>query len=175
MNDGMNEKDDVLGEILTKEKLLQGIELTETVHIDGLGRVRIRPLSDGELNKVQSMRAKALMEEKTGNNQKDFAHFTEVSYEADCETVAIGLSVGEEHWTAEEVKGIRPPGSVGKIAKAVLDISKPIGGLNFFRAFCERAGLDYDTLFGDALKKKSEGPDEEPDRIYEVDAESADD
>ena len=46
-----------------------------------------------------------------------------LEYEARAKAVAYGLSVGEDKWTVEEVKQLRPIGVIEEIAQFIYEIS----------------------------------------------------
>ncbi len=122
---------------LTKADILRTTREPETVDIEGLGEILIRPLSEGEYHKAQSLILAGIsaltnldeMRKKTGASMEnldlklDLGKITDGEFESACFVAASGMSVDKDRWTVDEVKRITPPGTVQKIAQAVYRIS----------------------------------------------------
>ncbi len=118
--------------LLTKDKILKGIEKVETVYIESLGgEVKIRPLSSSEWQEIVIEEQKGIGEVKLkvgslqqtdGTMSIDLAKQTIASFKAKVKAVAIAMSVDGEEWTEEEVRQLLP-GVVDEIFEAVRDIS----------------------------------------------------
>lgn len=114
--------------VLTKADLLKGIEDYEVVFIEKLnGNVEVRPLSDGEWQKVKSLKTKGIkmsgsakqMQEEDGNLEIDVEQIQENSYESDCLAVSYSL---KGNWSVKDVKKLGP-GVPKEIAEKVKEIS----------------------------------------------------
>lgn len=122
---------------LTKADILRTTRDPETVEIDGLGEILIRPLSEGEYHKAQSLILAGIqaltnlddMQKKASGGlggmdlKLDLGKITDGEFESACFVAACGMSVDKERWTVDEVKRITPPGTAQKIAQAVYRIS----------------------------------------------------
>ena len=118
--------------LLSKDKILKGIEKVETVYIESLGgEVKIRPLSSSEWQEIVIEEQKGIGEVKLkvgslqqtdGTMSIDLAKQTIASFKAKVKAVAIAMSVDGEEWTEEEVRQLLP-GVVDEIFEAVRDIS----------------------------------------------------
>ena len=119
------------------QKLTLGTENTETVKInynDEDYTFTMRPLTDGELTRLQTIEKKPLVV-KVGmqggkrtsvqSNDVDIntGEFTEAQAEAMYEAIALSLSVDGETITASDIKTL-PAGLPGVIFEQVVNISK---------------------------------------------------
>ena len=119
------------------QKITLGTENTETVKINYNNEdytFTMRPLTDGELTRLQSIEKKPLVV-KVGmqggkrtsvqSNDVDIntGEFTEAQAEAMYEAIALSLSVNGETITASDIKTL-PAGLPGVIFKQVVNISK---------------------------------------------------
>ncbi len=129
---------------LTKAELLLGKDNTKTVPIEALGGdVKIRPLTDGEFQEIQSLfvdavqmnigLTKADFDGKTKLDKDDLAEklettvdvaqFASADHRSNVLATMYGLSVSEtETWDEKEVNSL-PPGSAEQIAAKVYDFS----------------------------------------------------
>lgn len=119
--------------LLTKAQILAGRNYTEQVYIAALGgEVKIRPLTDGELTRLQAeLLAKFNLPEGVSPNgfelgkldlsKFDLGSLVEAQRNMEWQIAALCL-VDEEPWTVEEIKSL-PPGVPSLIAKRVLEIS----------------------------------------------------
>ena len=119
------------------QKISLGTENTETVKINYNNEdytFTMRPLTDGELTRLQSIEKKPLVV-KVGmqggkrtsvqSNDVDIntGEFTEAQAEAMYEAIALSLSVDGETITASDIKTL-PAGLPGVIFEQVVNISK---------------------------------------------------
>ena len=118
-------------------KLTLGTDDTETVNItfeDETLELKMRPLSDGELTRLQSIEKKPLTVTVGMQNGKrtsvhtndvdiNTGEFTEAQNEAMYTAIALSLSVDGETVTASDVKELKA-GLPGVIFKEVIRISK---------------------------------------------------
>ena len=118
-------------------KLTLGTDDTETVNItfeDETLELKMRPLSDGELTRLQAIEKKPLTVTVGMQNGKrtsvhtndvdiNTGEFTEAQNEAMYEAIALSLSVDGETVTASDVKELKA-GLPGVIFKEVIRISK---------------------------------------------------
>ena len=128
---------------LTKAAILQGKVLVVDFYVEELGgSIPLRPLTEGQFNKVETtkmggIKVKGNPIKSKGRGSKredmnvnmdglememDLEVIQEKEFEADCLAVAYAIADGEK-WTTEDVKGIRPPKTVSKIAQEVYRIS----------------------------------------------------
>ncbi len=112
---------------ITRAQLLAGKDFTKEVEIEGLGAVPIRPLTEGEWAKVQSMMISGTIvhapQGKPVNVDMDMEKVTLAQFEAKAQAVAYGLAYPGEVTTLDEVKAIRPASIVERLAGEILDIS----------------------------------------------------
>ena len=118
--------------LLTKDRILKGIEKIETVYIESLeGEVKIRPLTSAEWQEIVVEEQKGIgqvklnvgsLRQTDGTMSIDLAKQTVASFKAKVKAVAIAMSVDGEEWTEEEVRQLLP-GVVDEIFEAVRDIS----------------------------------------------------
>ena len=118
-------------------KLTLGADDTETVTItfeDETITLKMRPLTDGELTKLQSVEKKPLtvtvgmkngVRQSVHTNDVDIntGEFTEAQHEAMYNAIALSLSVDGEKVTVDDVKELKA-GLPGIIFKEVIRISK---------------------------------------------------
>lgn len=121
------------------KKLTLGVEDTQTVCIDYEGieaELTLRPLTSGELTKLQVIEKKPLeikigmrngRRETVQTNANDVnvntGDFTEAQQEAMYTAVALSLSVGEEKFKPDQIKDMRA-GLPEIIFEKVIEISK---------------------------------------------------
>ena len=115
------------------ERLTKGVEATETIEIGG-EEVEIRPLTSGELSKLQTIEKKGfVMKVGVGANGKrpntnmsdvdiNAGDFTQYQSEALYKAVAWGLSIGKEKVNPEQVEAL-PAGIPEQIFKEIVRIS----------------------------------------------------
>lgn len=121
----------------TIKRLTLGKEDTTTVKIEYEGEeaeFTMRPLTDGELTKLQSIEKKPLIVKVGMNNGQrtsvqtndvdiNTGEFTEAQNEAMYNAVSLSLSVNGEKVTPEDVKAL-PAGLPGILFEQVITISK---------------------------------------------------
>lgn len=105
--------------LLTKSQLLQGSQYTEELEIEGLGKVKVRALSDGEKTQIEAEHMLAMHD--AGINSEDLTGAIKASDISIEKTVALArlgkergwkiaakaLSVpGGEEWSVDEAKGL---------------------------------------------------------------------
>ncbi len=128
-------------EILTKSAILGGTENLEYLYVkEWDGKIALRPLSEGQYAQVEAIRAAGstmkgnpvigpdgnVDKEKTSANLEfnlDLQKSAEMDFEADALAAAYAMSVNGETWTDADVKNIRPPGIVKRIARKVYQMS----------------------------------------------------
>ena len=117
------------------ERLTLGTEATETIEVGG-EEVEIRPLTSGELSKLQTIEKKGFVMKdgvgakgkrqsiQTNNTDVDInaGDFTQYQSEALYKAVAWGLSIGKEKVTPEQVEAL-PAGLPEQIFKEIVRIS----------------------------------------------------
>lgn len=115
------------------ERLTKGVEATETIEIGG-EEVEIRPLTSGELSKLQTIEKKGfVMKVGVGANGKrpntnmsdvdiNAGDFTQYQSEALYKAVAWGLSIGKEKVNPEQVEAL-PAGIPEQIFNEIVRIS----------------------------------------------------
>ena len=117
------------------ERLTLGTEATETIEVGG-EEVEIRPLTSGELSKLQTIEKKGFVMKvgvgakgkrqsiQTNNTDVDInaGDFTQYQSEALYKAVAWGLSIGKEKVTPEQVEAL-PAGISEQIFKEIVRIS----------------------------------------------------
>ena len=117
------------------ERLTKGVEATETITIGG-EEVEIRPLTSGELSKLQTIEKKGFVMKvgvgangkrtnvSTSNTDVDInaGDFTQYQSEALYKAVAWGLSIGKEKVNPEQVEAL-PAGIPEQIFKEIVRIS----------------------------------------------------
>ncbi len=105
-----------------------GNTLVEEVEIEGLNvPVPIHPLTDGQYAQIQQIRSQGMTVRGKATGEDPQLEFDlEVSnrnqYNADVKAVYYGLAT-EEKWSEDEIRSLRPPGVVSKIAQEVYRIS----------------------------------------------------
>lgn len=117
---------------LTKEKLIGGVEHTETVETV-IGKFKIRSLTINEKGIADTMILKGMKVTGTLNNLQmspvsgDGQDLAKNMFENQCYVCACGLSIkGGDQWTPEEIKALNiSPSIIEQIAK---DISLLTGG-----------------------------------------------
>lgn len=119
------------------KKLTLGVEDTQKVNLDFEGEeieLEMRPLTDGELTKLQSIEKRPLVvkigmqngvRQSVHSNDVDIntGEFTEAQNEAMYTAIALSLSVNGETITTEEVKELKA-GLPAILFKEVINISK---------------------------------------------------
>lgn len=117
------------------ERLTKGVEATETIEIGG-EEVEIRPLTSGELSKLQTIEKKGFVMKvgvgangkrtnvNTSNTDVDInaGDFTQYQSEALFKAVAWGLSIGKEKVNPEQVEAL-PAGIPEQIFNEIVRIS----------------------------------------------------
>ena len=117
------------------ERLTKGVEATETITIND-EEVEIRPLTSGELSKLQTIEKKGFVMKvgvgangkrtnvSTSNTDVDInaGDFTQYQSEALYKAVAWGLSIGKEKVNPEQVEAL-PAGIPEQIFKEIVRIS----------------------------------------------------
>lgn len=117
------------------ERLTKGVEATETIEIGG-EEVEIRPLTSGELSKLQTIEKKGFVMKvgvgangkrtnvQTSNTDVDInaGDFTQYQSEALFKAVAWGLSIGKEKVNPEQVEAL-PAGIPEQIFNEIVRIS----------------------------------------------------
>ena len=115
------------------ERLTKGVEATEMITVDG-EEVEIRPLTSGELSKLQTIEKKGfVMKVGVGANGKrpntnmsdvdiNAGDFTQYQSEALYKAVAWGLSIGKEKVNPEQVEAL-PAGIPEQIFNEIVRIS----------------------------------------------------
>ena len=117
------------------ERLTLGTEATETIEIGG-EEVEIRPLTSGELSKLQTIEKKGFVMKvgvgakgkrasmSMNNTDVDInaGEFTQYQNEALYKAVAWGLSIGKEKVTPEQVEAL-PTGIPEQIFNEIVRIS----------------------------------------------------
>ena len=117
------------------ERLTKGVEATETIEIGG-EEVEIRPLTSGELSKLQTIEKKGFVMKvgvgangkrtsvNTSNTDVDInaGDFTQYQSEALYKAVAWGLSIGKEKVNPEQVEAL-PAGIPEQIFNEIVRIS----------------------------------------------------
>ena len=130
---------------LTKSAILQGKQNVNYIMFEELGgELPLRPLTDGQFNQVEVMKMGGIKVKgqpkrkptdfkKKGqqdvevdmdgmNMELDLEAIQKQDFEADALAVSFAIADGE-HWTPDDVKQLRPPGIVKKIAQAVYELS----------------------------------------------------
>lgn len=135
-----------MSEILTKADILKGVRSSESVEIEGLGTILLRPLTDGEYSRAQQMNIAAItamtdipaLKKEVRSRQKkgkptdditldiDVNKYTEATKESRYFVAACGMSVNEP-WSVDEVKAMKP-GIPDRIATAVYKITNVAPG-----------------------------------------------
>ncbi|MBM7623718.1 hypothetical protein [Sporohalobacter salinus] len=123
---------------LTKADILRSTDDVTYEYFEKLdGEIPLRPLSDGEAQKVENKQFENLdidinpktlegatkeeiMSKVTAN--VDLNEFLGDDYEANCLACKLGIAF-EEEMTIKEVKALGPPGIVGDIANRIYEIS----------------------------------------------------
>ena len=117
------------------ERLTKGVEATETITIND-EEVEIRPLTSGELSKLQTIEKKGFVMKvgvgangkrtsvNTSNTDVDInaGDFTQYQSEALYKAVAWGLSIGKEKVNPEQVEAL-PAGIPEQIFNEIVRIS----------------------------------------------------
>ena len=117
------------------ERLTKGVEATEMITVDG-EEVEIRPLTSGELSKLQTIEKKGFVMKvgvgakgkrtnvSTSNTDVDInaGDFTQYQSEALYKAVAWGLSIGKEKVNPEQVEAL-PAGIPEQIFNEIVRIS----------------------------------------------------
>ena len=117
------------------ERLTKGVEATETIEIGG-EEMEIRPLTSGELSKLQTIEKKGFVMKvgvgangkrtsvNTSNTDVDInaGDFTQYQSEALYKAVAWGLSIGKEKVNPEQVEAL-PAGIPEQIFNEIVRIS----------------------------------------------------
>ena len=117
------------------ERLTKGVEATETIEIGG-EEVEIRPLTSGELSKLQTIEKKGFVMKvgvgangkrtsvNTSNTDVDInaGDFTQYQSEALFKAVAWGLSIGNDKVNPEQVEAL-PAGIPEQIFNEIVRIS----------------------------------------------------
>ena len=117
------------------ERLTKGVEATETIEIGG-EEMEIRPLTSGELSKLQTIEKKGFVMKvgvgangkrtsvNTSNTDVDInaGDFTQYQSEALFKAVAWGLSIGKEKVNPEQVEAL-PAGIPEQIFNEIVRIS----------------------------------------------------
>ena len=117
------------------ERLTKGVEATETITIND-EEVEIRPLTSGELSKLQTIEKKGFVMKvgvgangkrtnvQTSNTDVDInaGDFTQYQSEALYKAVAWGLSIGKEKVNPEQVEAL-PAGIPEQIFNEIVRIS----------------------------------------------------
>ena len=117
------------------ERLTKGVEATETITIND-EEVEIRPLTSGELSKLQTIEKKGFVMKvgvgangkrtnvQTSNTDVDInaGDFTQYQSEALFKAVAWGLSIGKEKVNPEQVEAL-PAGIPEQIFNEIVRIS----------------------------------------------------
>ena len=117
------------------ERLTKGVEATEMITVDG-EEVEIRPLTSGELSKLQTIEKKGFVMKvgvgangkrtnvQTNNTDVDInaGDFTQYQSEALYKAVAWGLSIGKEKVNPEQVEAL-PAGIPEQIFNEIVRIS----------------------------------------------------
>ena len=117
------------------ERLTKGVEATETIEIGG-EEVEIRPLTSGELSKLQTIEKKGFVMKvgvgangkrtsvNTSNTDVDInaGDFTQYQSEALYKAVAWGLSIGNDKVKPEQVEAL-PAGIPEQIFNEIVRIS----------------------------------------------------
>ena len=117
------------------ERLTKGVEATEMITVDG-EEVEIRPLTSGELSKLQNIEKKGFVMKvgvgangkrtsvNTSNTDVDInaGDFTQYQSEALYKAVAWGLSIGKEKVNPEQVEAL-PAGIPEQIFNEIVRIS----------------------------------------------------
>jgi len=137
---------------LTKADILQGKDAVHEIEVaEWGGSVSVRPLTEGEYAQVEALKGScaklgggAVYDEegnvdrlKTAENmsvEMDMQQYVQKEFEGNVMAVAFAMSI-EEEWTAEEVKRLKPPGVVAKIAYEVYSLSGVSGGLEAIQKF----------------------------------------
>lgn len=118
--------------LLTKDKILKGIEKVETVYIESLGgEVKIRPLSSSEWQEIVIEEQKGIgqvklnvgsLRQTDGTMSIDLAKQTIASFKAKVKAVSLAMTVDGEEWSENEVEQLLP-GVVDEIFEHVREIS----------------------------------------------------
>ena len=117
------------------ERLTLGTEATETIEVGG-EMIEIRPLTSGELSKLQTIEKKSFVMKvgvgakgkrtsvQANNTDVDInaGEFTQYQNEALYKAVAWGLSIGDEKVTPEQVENL-PAGMPEQIFQEIVRIS----------------------------------------------------
>lgn len=159
---------------LTKADILKTTSSAEPVNIEGFGEILIRPLSEGEYHKAQSLILSGIsaltnladMQAKGGGMENmdlklDLGKITDGEFESACFVAASGMSVDKDRWSVDEVKRITPPGTVKRIAEAVYKVSgiesqgEMISAVSSFRSQPGGERGVSITPSGDSPRKKS--------------------
>jgi len=137
---------------LTKADILQGKDAVHEIEVEEWeGSISVRPLTEGEYAQVEALKGScaklgggAVYDEdgnvdrlKTAegmNIEMDMENYVQKEFEGNAIAVAFAMSVDEE-WTVEEVKQLKPPGVVAKIAYKVYKLSGVTGGLEAIQKF----------------------------------------
>jgi len=148
---------------LNKAAILNGRDQVYYEYFDELGgELALHPLTEGQFSQVAAIKAagskmsgKAIMNSRgevdkaaTSQNMEitiDLQKAQEMEFESDVLAVAYSLSDRNETWTDREVKRLRPPGIIKKIAKRVMEISEVTPEqIEQVRSFREKHGGDSD-------------------------------
>ena len=129
--------------LLTKAQLLQGSLYTEELQIEGIGRVKVRALSDGERTEIEAQYMIGLHD--AGITPKDLGggkpeltiektvHMANLAKEKDWKIAAKALSVpGGEEWFVEDAKGLHEDIILAVVQKAELLTSGKRGQIESF-------------------------------------------
>jgi len=120
--------------VLSKSDILNGESTPHEVYFERLGgSLVLYPLTDGELEQVESIALKGQTvkgrADKSGSGMPEEIEFdveksSKAQYESNATMVSISLSKGGEKWTVNEVKQLRPAGIVKEISAKVNAISR---------------------------------------------------
>lgn len=122
---------------LTKAQVLDGRNIPTLVFFEELeGELELFPLTDGQWAQIENMQMRGIDVNgidfseggenalaKMPNIEFSVADVSRNSYEADVFAVVASLSGGEEKWSADDVRGMRPAGIVERIAEKVYELS----------------------------------------------------
>ena len=145
---------------LNKAAIINGTAQVHYEFVEELnGELALAPLTEGQYSQIEAikgsgikMKGRPVMDkdgnpdfEKISENlemEMDLENMTRNDFEAEVLAVAYSLSGGTgEHWTVDDVKSIRPPGIVSRLAKVVFKISGVSPAqIEQVRSFREKSG-----------------------------------
>lgn len=114
-----------MDDLLTKARLLEGVERREVVEVKTLGgKMEIRPLTSAQWAEAQAISSEPLtmVKDRRGDyvpQAKDMRAIMMAAHKSTLYAVRMGLVEG---WTDDELSGL-PAGAIEELEKAILELS----------------------------------------------------